>query len=177
MAHWDTPEHMDYLAQCRYSEVDALDACGVPCEVMTCNRLEPAPGHFLALCAGTGGGRPICHTPLPEEILNPLTPKGRPMAKLIVDAEGRRFTIRYSRRETIIKLLEQNADMVEEIRPPDPGKECESGPTSSLLDGGNADNGGGVTESSLPESSAPSPVPASSAKPIKKNAKKNAKKK
>jgi len=37
------------------------------------------------------------------------------MAKLTVDAEGLRYTIRYPRRDTVIKLLEQNADIIERI--------------------------------------------------------------
>jgi len=37
------------------------------------------------------------------------------MAKLTVEAEGIRYTIRYPRRDTVIKLLEQNADTIERI--------------------------------------------------------------
>ena len=46
------------------------------------------------------------------------------MSKLYVEAEGRRFTVRYSRRETVIKLLEANADKVEEVKLPDPPKKA-----------------------------------------------------
>ena len=68
MAHWDTAEHMDWLAQCKHSEIDALDAFGLPCEVVVCNQVKPQPGEFLALCAGVGGGRPKCHSPVPEHL-------------------------------------------------------------------------------------------------------------
>ena len=42
------------------------------------------------------------------------------MANFAVEMEGRRFWFRYSTRETIVKLLEQNAVTIEEVKPPDP---------------------------------------------------------
>lgn len=76
------------------------------------------------------------------------------MAKLIVELEGRRFIFRYSVRAQIIKMLEANAERIEDIEP--------VGPTSSRQDGGNADNGGPAIESSSPESPDLSPAPDSS---------------
>ena len=42
--------------------------------------------------------------------------------KLIVDSEGIRYTIRYPRRDTVLKLLEQNADTIEKIKIAKPRK-------------------------------------------------------
>jgi len=39
------------------------------------------------------------------------------MAKLIVEAENVRYTIRYSRADAVRKVLVGNADIVEDIKP------------------------------------------------------------
>ena len=94
------------------------------------------------------------------------------MAKLVVELphEGKRFIVRYPRRETVMKLLEQNAEAVEEMpivpvamdKPRIPPEEIKSGPTSSREAGGNAANGGEAIENLSPESLDPSPAPDSS---------------
>lgn len=42
------------------------------------------------------------------------------MAKLFIEAEGKRYTVRYSRREAVLNLLKGNADLIEDIKPPAP---------------------------------------------------------
>ena len=98
------------------------------------------------------------------------------MAKLVVELphEGKRFIVRYPRRETVMKLLEQNAEAVEEMpivpvamdKPRIPPEEIKSGPTSSREAGGNAANGGEAIENLSPESLDPSPAPDSSSTPL-----------